>query len=300
MRNGNWIKGFTQKRLLAGKEIVEDIATNNKGNLKGIAAGVEQAGGLVSRPRDASLIGKGLLYGIKNPTKALKEGLEREQVLLKAISTATGKEVSRGSMVKDGLRDMSLSLDNILSDPETRKEMIVNVGGFTGSQVGALTGVPGVGLAGDYVGSRVTRRAFDDKKLLSDVMESLQSTPAYNEANRLEKIGQIFTETKRLKASQADKIKADKYGDVAGWAVGNFAASATESVLPIPLRGAAPGAYAANIGSAIAKISPPKSYTEALAQVLSERIKAGDAKEAALRAKVSDNWNIIKALGAKK
>ena len=60
--------------------------------------------------------------------------------------------------------------------------------------------------------------------------------------------------------------------------------------------GLVPGIIASGIGESIAKLSPPKTFSEAASFMVSERIKKGDAAEKALRDKISSNWDILEQL----
>jgi len=295
LRNGKLVRGFSQKRLLSAREVAEQVAAN-QGNVQGIAKTLADPTKVGTRSKELKTLGLGFLSAVKNPSKAIKEGFERERLLLEGISAQTGRKVSKGEVVSSGLSLGKSSIKKIVNDPNQRKELVVNLGGFVASKGGSLTGIPGMGLAGDYVGARTTRRAFDDTKILKNVMSKLQGDNAYNEANRLGKISQIFKESKIAKRANKEIDRQNRIGDISGWAVGNFAAGSTAAIIPVPLTGAIPGAIAANLGEAVAKISPPKSYSEAVSSIISNRIKQGDLKEKALRDSIRNNWESIKQL----
>lgn len=302
MRNGNWVKGFTQKRLLAGKELAEDIVIKGKGGITDIVEGAANSGDLRTRQGNAKLAAKGILYAIRNPSKAVREGFEREQLMLQAIAVHTGKDMSRKDVILAGVDKGIVALDDMLEDPAFRKDMIINTGGFVASRAAGLTGIPGMGLAGDLAGAKITRKAFNDKETLAKALTNLQGDNAYNESNRLSKIGQIFSESKRLMKERSAESRIEGAGDVGGWAAGNLAASVTGGFgklpgTPIPIAGPTAGALGAKLAENIAKISPPLSYNEALAEIIGKSISDGNRRETYLREKIEDNWEIVKKLG---
>lgn len=134
----------------------------------------------------------------------------------------------------------------LLENPVTRRDLLVNTGGFVSSAVaGALAG-PEAALAADLVGALAVRAVVVGRDLVHSAREQIAHRKIYQEANALKKtvlVGKkIFADLK--KEHVKEKIDDDTTADVVGWAIGNTAANFLSHTLPssvawIPLKGAA-------------------------------------------------------------
>lgn len=302
IRDGKWVKGFKRKDLLAkAGEVVEDTIKSSGKNTKKAAENFVKTGSLPSRVESAKLAGNYALGVLRNPKKAIEQGLKREALMMEALSFQLGREISKKEVIKAGLDEAASGFKKILDNPEQRKELIINLNGFLTSKAGSATGIPGLGLAGDLVGAKVTRRGFDDWEVLNETLSNLRGTEKFDTAGRLGKISQIYEESKRLINSQKSKRIGNTVGDVSGWAAGNFGGEALNYVPGIgsvPLKGAVPGMIVAGLSQAVYEKSPPKSFEEAVYSVLTDRIKQGNYNEQKFRKKVQDNWNLIKTFAS--
>ena len=265
----------------------------NEGNIRNLASGAFEAA-TTTRKNNLKQVGSVFKTLITNPKEAIKQGLEREKLLLRQISLETGRDVSKGEIIKNGLNVGAYSLGKTLSDPVKSKELYINASGFVASKLGASTGLPGAGLAGDLIGARTARRMFDDKDILKEALGKLQGDSVYNESNRLGKISLIFSESKKIKSNKIFEDKINIISDTSGWAVGNFAADQLSKISSVPLKGALPGIVAGELSANIARLSPPKSFLEAASEVIGGSIKKGDIREQELRSKLTSNWKLIK------
>jgi len=310
MRGGKMVRGFKRRTLLkdaakeAGKKV--GIEAAKVGGVAAIKAGVDKA-----KESGPALVQKALLSGelptrkegllalarastpiLRHPVRSVREGFTREKALMDAISSQTGREVSKSEVIQSGLRTAKQQIQEKLTDPNLRKELSVNTVGFLSSKAAKLSGIPGAGVAGDLIGARVARQSIDDTEVLKSVLGRLQGTKAYDEAGRLGKIRQIFQASKQLKAQQAAERRTSLAGDVTGWAAGNFAA-----VPGVPLGGTISGMTAGILAEKIQSQVPPKTYQEALATVLSSNIRKGNKREQALRVRVKRGWGKLKEGG---
>ena len=302
MRKGQWVKGFKRKDLLAkAQEVAEDAIGEAGVVTRNTAQKLVKTGELPSRGEAAKLTGNYLLGAIKNPKKAIEQGLKREKLVMEGLSLQLGRDITKKEVIQAGLGEATENFKKLVQDPEQKKELIINLNGFFASKAGQATGIPGVGLAGDLVGAKITRRSFDDWEVLNETLSNLRGTEKFDSANRLDKVTQIFSESKRLVESQKSKRMGNTIGDVSGWAAGNFGGEALKSVpgiSSIPLAGALPGMITAGLSQSVYERVPPQTFKEAAYHVLTDRIKKGNYKEEKLRKKVKDNWNLIKTFAS--
>jgi hypothetical protein len=196
-------------------------------------------GAIPSRTKIASELGRITGGFIKNPVKAIKEGVQREKLMREYLTSKTGVELpSKLSLVGQGMKKGAGKLKNYttdyLSDPAKAKDLAVNTSGYIGSKIGAVGGLPGQ-LAGDFLGAATMRKALVDVDATKNALRKLRTTQAFKEASKLDKIKQLQgASIHELKLMQQD-IKATYKDDIAGWAVGNsFAETAP---IPLPFKG---------------------------------------------------------------
>lgn len=306
-RGGKWVRGFRAARKKASPEMLK--AANQ--------ALQDFSGDLPSRTQILQNTKNSLISAIRDPKKAIQQGLAREQVLIELIKDTQGVDLSRGGLLHAGLEKANADFKTLLDNPnevfETTKkvvntiedtalskarEPIVATAGLIGTSIGSSVPLPGSGVAGDFIGSRVVRRGIEDREAWKAAYQRLTQQPEFDSATRLQKFKQLQKEALNIRKEAISETKLnDLAGDTVGWAVGNTAA--TLSPLQVPLVGAGPGMFAALTAQNAEELvrKEGKTIGEAIYISLIENpIKRGNAREAALRSKIKDNWNRYKYL----
>lgn len=166
---------------------------------------------------------------LKNPVKALRNGLARDRLANTAMRAATGK--TRGQATKQ--------LGSALAKGIYKgggKDLAVNVGGAAGSIAGSAGGKVGQ-LAGDWGGAAVTRKALDDSEALIRASKITKSNRFKNQPLPT-KAKLLVRRTLKEAKKNAPGYKKELKQDTTGWAIGNSSADALKSVgSSVPLQG---------------------------------------------------------------
>ena len=117
-------------------------------------------------------------------------------------------------------------------------DLAVNTAGFAASQLGAQFG-PVAGLAGDLGGALVARQAINVGTAGVSAYKSLNKTTAFQQARRLQQVRMLAQVATVNMAAQSRQTGADLTGDLAGFTIGNLAASGLTAMgVKVPLQGA--------------------------------------------------------------
>ena len=275
LRNGIRVQGFVRKvkGAKAAKKAIDSLDPK-------MVEGFVKKGDLPKR-------GELLLALTKNPVKQMEEGFRRERDFMRLVENMSGRQLTKAEVIKGGLQLGVKNIKESIADPAMKKELTVNLGGFLGSVAGKATGVPGVGVAADLAGARVTRRALDDRRILTETLKNLQGDAAYNATSRKNKIGMIYQEAKKLKHQQRKENRTALVGDTAGWIGGNFLP------IPVPQGGLISGMTSGKLGETISSMIPPKTFEEAVATVLSSSVRKGNRREEKVREEIKEQWLAI-------
>ena len=195
---------------------------------------------LPSRLEVARAMGIATKGFLRNPVKALKEGVQREAAVRESIKAQTGVIVPSQTEIlkKAGQKMTGFVKDSIKKNAE---DGAVNTAGLAASIVGGAVAGPIGALAGDLGGALATRKAITDYKALQRAKSKLADDEAFKSAGALSKLKRLGAATlAELKSAEMQKkIEDDATGDVAGWAIGNASAVALTAMgVNIPLKGA--------------------------------------------------------------
>lgn len=300
LRNGKLVRPFKRKDLL---RIPGRSTEASDQALAGLARKTLEAGEIPSRGDIAAAAGVLAKDFIKNPLGFIREGNQREK-LVRRVLRAAGVEVpSKPEIAIKAFKKASQKLAKYAkNNPQAVEDLIVNTGGLAGSVAGAVTAGPVGQIAGDLSGALAVRKGFTDYKALQIARQKLRADQAFKSANILQKLkmlkGQTLAELKDAKLQEA--IRDNRIGDVSGWAIGNAVAN---SLSGVPVLGAIPfkGALAAmpsapEVVEAARRIRQGEELTgvvesslDRIAGVPRRAIRAGNRREARLRAKLNQN-----------
>jgi len=196
---------------------------------------------LPSRLEVARAMGTATKGFLRNPVKALKEGVQREAAVREAIQAQTGVIVpSQTAILKKAGQKMTGFVKDLVK--KNAEDGLVNTAGLAASIAGGAVAGPIGALAGDLGGALATRKAITDYKALQRARLKLADDEAFKSAGALSKLKILGAATlAELKSPAMQKrIEDDATGDVAGWAIGNASAvTLTAMGVNIPLKGAA-------------------------------------------------------------
>lgn len=166
---------------------------------------------------------------LKNPVKAVKDGLARDRFANTAMKAATGK--TRGQATKQ--------LGSALAKGVYKgggKDLAVNMGGLSGSIAGSVGGKVGQ-LAGDWGGAAITRKALDDTEALIRATKITKSNKFKNQSLPT-KAKLLVRKTLKEAKKNAPRFKKELKQDTVGWAIGNSSADILKSAgSSVPLQG---------------------------------------------------------------
>jgi hypothetical protein len=257
---------------------------------------------LPSRGEILKTAGTVIRGAIKNPRQFIREGKEREEMVIKGLEFAEGKKLPdktlmMASFLKKANDQIDTHVDKVVKtalEPENLKENAVATGGYVGSQVGAAVGgFPGQ-LAGDLAGAMATRKAINDYQRLKQAQSKLAEDEVFAKAGKLKKLamvnGQMLSDMRDDKVKQ--KAGDDMTADISGWAIGNaYALTAANKAIPVPGAAAALAIVPA-IVSARSKVKSGEGL-KGVSTAFEERnktltapigaVRSGNAKEAEVR-----------------
>jgi hypothetical protein len=285
MRGGKLVKAFTQKRMLLGQELLE-ASIANEGNIKNLAKGTFELTN-TGKKNNLKQVANLAKSTIVNPKKAIKEGLEREALLLRTLNITQNTKVTKGTIIKSALTPNEALL-KFAEDFSKNREAQVAVGGFVTSKAFSSSGIPGSGVIGDLVGSRSTRRALEDVDILKKVLSELQGDSKYVESSRLEKISHIFSKSKAIRKDMGFEDKVVLAGDVGGWSMGTLIESTLGFAPGLP-----GGMVATELAASVKRLSPPKKVEEAMGEVIRDQVNKGNLREAKMKEKIQNSWQIL-------
>jgi hypothetical protein len=182
---------------------------------------------------------------IKNPMQFIREGKEREKMVMKGLEFVEGKKLPdktlmMASFMKKSSDQIDAHVDKVVKtalEPENLKEGAVATAGYVGSQVGAAVGgFPGQ-LAGDLGGAMATRKAINDYQRLKSAQSKLAEDEAFAKVGKLKKLqmlnGQMLSDMRDDEVKK--KAGDDMTADISGWAIGNaYALSGAAKAIPVP------------------------------------------------------------------
>ena len=196
---------------------------------------------LPSRLEVARAMGTVTKEFLRNPVKALKEGVQREAAVREEIKAQTGVIVpSQTEILKKAGQKMTSFVKGFVK--KNAEEGVVNTAGLAGSIAGGAVAGPIGALAGDLGGALATRKAITDYKALQRAKSKLADDEAFKSAGALSKLKILGAATlAELKTPEMQReIEDNVTGDVSGWAIGNASAVALGAMgVNIPLKGAA-------------------------------------------------------------
>ena len=182
-----------------------------------------------SLPRNSEILkstGNALKDFATNPVSFVRRGLRRDRIANQLYKNVTGQ--SRLQTTRDVLGKVGQGVYK-----GGGKDLAVNTGGFLGSKLGSVGGIPGQ-LAGDYVGARVTRRVLDEGETLQKAMK-ITNNPKFRSLPPRQKL-QIIR--KRVQGFRNSRKDDELFNDTAGWAIGNGSAIGLQKVgSQLPLQG---------------------------------------------------------------
>ena len=231
----------------------------------GLVKQTMEKGELPARREIARELGKVTRNFVRNPVKATREGFARERLVKQMLQDQGLNVPSKGELVSKATRETSKAAINsakkYLSDPDNKKNLIVNTMGFTGSVVGGAVGGPMGQLAGDLGGAMVMRKAIQDYEATAAAIVKARAEEGFKALSPLDKLRKIVKGSLQEVKEMAEKgrIADDATSDIQGWAVGNTVANTVP--IPLPFK----GAIAAGI-------------TEADVVAAGRRIRAGEDK----------------------
>lgn len=195
-----------------------------------------------SRSEIAELAGTVVGEAARNPIKFIREGNQREAFVRGSLSAVGYKVDTKAETTAKKMKKAAKSMKRYLKDnPQVVEDLIVNTGGFVGSQIGGATAGPLGQLGGDLGGALIVRKGFDDYKALGRARKTLKDDEAFKKANLLAKLGMIKKRSAEELKQMAKDRETNAAGDIAGFVVGNSTAMALQNapiVGGVPLKGA--------------------------------------------------------------
>jgi hypothetical protein len=252
----------------------------------------------------------------KDPKKSITDGLERESAA-RAEFTKKHKGKKSLELADKAFAARSEATDAIKKNAGKIKELALEeglpiAGSVIGNVVGGAVAGPVGAVIGDAIGSNSVRKGREVARSYKKAAAELASNEAHQTASRLQKFKNLknatLSDLKKPETQQA--IEKSLVGDVGGWAIGNAVGKSLGAAMPTgfaPLIGAAGSAMALvpNVvqpmaAEAHALVRSGVAPKDAVKQVVSNFVSRGQARDKALRSKMSSRLNELKTkLGSK-
>lgn len=218
-------------------------------------------------------VGKLIKETVKNPKKAIKEGIARDKAANAIYKGLTGK--GRLQAAKEVVIKASKG-----AYKGGGKDLVINTVGAGASALGGSTaGVVGK-LGGDYIGARVARRALDDAESVVSAIKQVSKEKGLKLSWLRD--GKVVHRRAVAIAKMKRRLNTPEYHkDAIGWGIGNASAEGLQKAgSHIPLQG---GIVAMNsvdaaykgikVGKRISKRNTPKQTAYKATIVTSRRLK---------------------------
>lgn len=179
------------------------------------------------------------------------------------------------------------TIGNIVKSPTGRelgKEATVNAVGFVAGKTASAAsgGVPGIGLATELGASTVTRKAVTDVESTLDALAIVLHNGAGETESKLELFQRVLETAASEARRKSSVVKNDLDQDVAGFSIGNIAATVSQQAgAEIPLIGAATAIATTKSAIKVRNAILDAIDAKALVNEIAEGIKVGVAQNIA-------------------